>query len=119
MNVILFLLLGLELLAVPLMRSAVVAGLIAIPLVLLARFLSVGVVFGTMRLWQPHEAGSVRVLTWAGLRGGLSVALALGLPGGPQRNLALAMTYVVVIFSILVQGLTVGPLLRRLKLTSV
>ncbi len=119
LNVILFLLLGLELLAVPLMRSAVVAGLIAIPLVLLARFLSVGVVFGTMRLWQPHEAGSVRVLTWAGLRGGLSVALALGLPGGPQRNLALAMTYVVVIFSILVQGLTVGPLLRRLKLTSV
>lgn len=117
LNVILFLMLGLQLLAVPLKGIAVDAGLIAVPVVLLARFLSVSAVLGTVSLWRPHVSGSVRVLTWAGLRGGLSVALALGLPAGPQRSLALAMTYVVVIFSILVQGLTVGRLLRRLKLS--
>ena len=115
-NVVLFLLLGLELLAVPLARGALLAGLIAVPAVLLARYLSVSALLGTVRLWRPHVPGSIRVLTWAGLRGGLSVALALGLPAGPQKNLALVMTYVVVIFSVLIQGLTVAPLLRRLKL---
>ena len=119
LNVVLFLMLGLQLLAVPLRGIAVAAGLVAIPAVLLARFLSVAAVLGPLSLWRPHVPGSLRVLTWAGLRGGLSVALALGLPPGPQRSLALAMTYAVVIFSILVQGLTVGPLLRRLKLSPV
>ncbi len=118
LNVVLFLMLGLQLLAVPLRGIALAAGLVAIPIVLLARFLSVSAVLGSMALLQEHLSGSVRVLTWAGLRGGLSVALALGLPPGPLRSLALAMTYVVVVFSILVQGLTVGPLLRRMKLQS-
>jgi CPA1 family monovalent cation:H+ antiporter len=118
LNVILFLMLGLQLLAVPLRGIAVAAGLIAIPVVLLARFFSVGAVLGPLALWRTHQPGSLWVLTWAGLRGGLSVALALGLPQGPQRGLALAMTYMVVIFSMLVQGLTVGPLIRKLKLST-
>jgi CPA1 family monovalent cation:H+ antiporter len=56
----------------------------------------------------------VRVLTWSGLRGGISVALALSLPAGSERNLLVAVTYVAVAFSIIVQGLTVGPVTRRL-----
>ncbi len=118
LNVLLFLLLGLQLLAVPLETGAVIAGIVAIPIVLLARFLSVAAVLGTERLFRPQVRGAIRVLTWAGLRGSLSVALALGLPAGHQRNLALVMTYVVVIFSILVQGLTVRPLIVRMNLAS-
>jgi CPA1 family monovalent cation:H+ antiporter len=64
----------------------------------------------TRRSFSPH---AVTILTWAGLRGGISVALALSLPPGPERPVILAITYVVVVFSILVQGLTVGPLIRR------
>ena len=116
LNVVLFLLLGLELLAVPLRTHALLAGLLAIPVVLLARFVSVSSVLGALRLRSASVPGSIPVLTWAGLRGGLSVALALGIPAGPQRSLALTMTYEIVVFSILVQGLTVGPLLRALHL---
>ncbi len=117
LNVVLFLLLGLELLGVPLRPHALFAGLMAIPAVLISRYLSVGCVLGALHLYRPQPAGSVRVLTWAGLRGGLSVALALGLPEGAGRSLALTMTYVVVVFSVLVQGLSVGTLLRRLGLS--
>ena len=117
MNVVLFLLMGLELLAIPIHLPLLIAGLFAIPVVLLARFVSVSAVLGALRLSFPRVPGAIRVLTWAGLRGGLSVALALGIPKGPERALALTMTYVVVVFSILVQGLTVKPLLQWLKLS--
>ncbi len=119
LNVVLFLLLGLELLSLQLHLVALLAGLLALAAVLLARYISVAAILGVLRLQRPHVPGSVRILTWAGLRGGLSVALALGLPAGHQRTLALTMTYVVVIFSILVQGMTVGPLLRRMNMTQV
>jgi CPA1 family monovalent cation:H+ antiporter len=61
----------------------------------------------------PH---SVAILTWGGLRGGLSIAMALVLPAGPGRDVVLVMTYTVVAFSILIQGLSFGPLLRRLDI---
>ncbi len=116
MNVVLFLLIGLELLVVPMEKRFFVAGLLAIPAVLLCRLASVGTVSAIFRRWHPHVPGSITVLTWGGLRGGLSVALALSLPPANGRNLALAMTYMVVIFSVIVQGLTIGPLLRRMRL---
>ena len=119
LNAVLFVLLGLELLVLTFTDKLLLAGLLAIPIVLLARFLSVSIPIWTMQRWQPFTPGSIRVLTWGGLRGGISVAMALALPneiGGkpvPEREIILVITYMVVVFSILVQGLTIGPLTRR------
>jgi CPA1 family monovalent cation:H+ antiporter len=117
MNVVLFLLLGLQLLVLPLSYSLLLAGLIAIPIVLLARFASVTAVVRTLAVCRQRVTGNVTVLTWGGLRGALAVALALSLPQEPsgERNLLLAATYITVVFSILVQGLTIAPLLRRMQ----
>ena len=107
LNAVLFVLIGLELLVIDLHPAALAAGAVAILAVTGSRLLAVG---GTMRLMgRPGPL----VATWAGLRGGISVALALSLPPGPERELILTMTYVVVIFSIAVQGLTLQPLASR------
>jgi CPA1 family monovalent cation:H+ antiporter len=110
---VLFVLLGLEVLAVSFTARHLAAGLLAIPVVLLARLASVGLPVGLLRRrWQVARS-TVRMLTWGGLRGAISVAMALSLPREmPEREVLLAMTYVVVVFSILVQGLTIGPLAR-------
>jgi CPA1 family monovalent cation:H+ antiporter len=114
LNAVLFVLLGLEVLAVPFTLGYLAAGLLAVPVVLLARLASVGLAIGLLWRREPVERGTVRVLTWSGLRGALSVAMALSLPRTmPEREVILAMAYVVVAFSVLVQGLTVGPLSRR------
>ena len=107
LNAVLFVLIGLELLVLDLEPAALAAGAVAIVAVTGSRLLAVG---GTMRLMR--RSGGL-VATWAGLRGGISVALALSLPAGPERELILTMTYVVVIFSITVQGLTLQPLASR------
>ncbi len=107
LNAVLFVLIGLELLVIDLDGAALAAGAAAIVAVLGSRLLAVG---GTMRLLR--RPGPL-VATWAGLRGGISVALALSLPSGPEREVVLTMTYVVVVFSITVQGLTLKPLARR------
>ena len=118
-NIVLFLLLGLQLLVLPIERRYIVASLLAIPAVLLARWISVAVPVGVLNLFRRPVPGTIAVLTWGGLRGGLAVALALSVPvrQGLERNQLLVATYVVVVFSILVQGLTISPLLRRLNLT--
>jgi CPA1 family monovalent cation:H+ antiporter len=118
MNVILFLLLGLELLAMPWKATYVYAGLLAIPVVLGARWLSVVTSLGMVRAFHKPARGAISVLTWGGLRGGLAVALALALPAGTLHNQLLAITYVIVVFSVVVQGLTMTSLLRRLGLSS-
>ncbi len=118
-NVILFLLLGLQLLILPVERRYLLAGLLAIPAVLLARWISVALPVSLLNVLHGRVPGTITVLTWGGLRGGLAVALALSVPHGHglERNLMLVATYVVVVFSILVQGLTISPLLKRLRLT--
>lgn len=119
MNVILFLLLGMELLAMPWSVSYVYAGLLAIPVVLGARWLSVASSLGVVRMFHKPVRGAMSVLTWGGLRGGLAVALALSLPSDSPHNRLIAITYIVVVFSVVVQGLTMGRLLERLGLAGV
>ncbi len=115
LNAILFVLIGLELLILKFTMGYLVAGVLAIPVVLAARVVSVGLPVGLLRLRRDLGPHVVKILTWGGIRGGISVALALSLPPGPARDIFLAMTYIVVVFSIVVQGLTVGRVVRRLR----
>jgi CPA1 family monovalent cation:H+ antiporter len=112
LNVVLFLLIGLELLVLPIERGWLVAGVLAIPIVLSARWLSVAGIIGPLSWVRAQPKGAIPVLTWGGLRGGISVAMALSLPANYSRSLVLTLTYFVVVFSILVQGLTVGRVIR-------
>lgn len=113
LNAVLFMLLGLEVLVMPFHPRYAVTGIAAIALCLLARWITVGGLIRLMRWWRDFMPGTTHVLTWGGLRGALSVAMALSLPTIRNRDLILAVTYCVVVFSVLVQGLTVGPVARR------
>ncbi len=108
LNAVLFVLIGLEVLALSFQRSYLIAGLVAVPLVLAARWITVLLQVGGFSLVREFSDKTVRILTWGGLRGGISVALALSLPSGPERDAVVTITYVVVVFSILVQGLTIS-----------
>ena len=114
MNSALFLLIGFEILALTWSGDIAVFALIAIPVALGARFISVATPLTLLGLRQTFTKGAVPVLTWGGLRGGISVALALSLPDVSAKPVILAATYAVVIFSIVVQGLTVKPVVRLL-----
>ena len=111
LNAVLFLLLGLQVLAMPRGAQTIGAGLVAIPVTLLARLISVAAPVAVMSVRGRLVRGLVPILTWSGLRGGLSVAMALSLPTFPGREILLACTYAVVVFSIIVQGQTVRRVL--------
>ena len=113
LNAVLFMLIGLEVLAMSFTVTFLIAGLLAIPVVLLARGLSVAGIVSILKMRRAFTHGAVRIITWSGLRGGLSVAMALSL-SKPQRDVILAMTYIIVIFSIIIQGLTVEKLAKRI-----
>ena len=112
LNSVLFLLIGMEIAVIVFDAGFLFSGLLAIPLVLFARFLAVGLPFAALRRFTPFTSGALPVLVWGGLRGGISIALALSLPDGPMKDLILTATYVVVIFSVVVQGATMGMAAR-------
>jgi len=114
LNTILFVLIGMEMLILTFEESYIFAGLLAVPIVLICRYLS---------LWHPIKFFAKKlefipntnlIMTWGGLRGGISIALALSLTQEMHRELFLVITYIIVVFSIIGQGLTVGPLIKRL-----
>ena len=113
LNSVLFLLIGLELLVLGLVPQYAWAGLIAIPLVLLARLSAVFVPMKVIGTFKNFTKGAIPVLTWGGVRGGISVALALSLPENEYKPLILTATYCVVVFSIIVQGLTVKNVVQE------
>ena len=113
LNAVLFLLIGVEVFAVAFEASYVVAGLAAIVLHLLARFVAVVVPVVVLKPFKGFEQGITRIMTWGGLKGGISVALVLSLPDMEWKPLMLTCTYFVVLFSIIGQGLTVGRLATR------
>ena len=112
LNSLLFVAIGFEVIAVTVTGQTVGAALLAIPVVLFARWVSVAAPITLLSMRQEFTRGAISVLTWGGLRGGISVALALSLPTSTVKPVLLATTYAVVIFSIVVQGLTVGRVVR-------
>lgn len=117
LNSILFLLIGLEVLLIGREFEQTWLALVAIPIVLAARLLAVSVPIGLLSIRKQFTDGTIRMLTWGGLRGGISVALALSLPDTPYKDAILTATYVVVVFSILVQGLTMERMVGTIKST--
>ena len=114
LNAVLFVMIGLEVFLVRIDRSLLIAGASLSVVSVVARYLSVGAPLSVMRRHILLPRGTVRLLTWGGLRGGISVALALSLPVGPARDVILSVTYFVVVTSVLVQGLTMRRLVQRL-----
>jgi CPA1 family monovalent cation:H+ antiporter len=113
LNALLFVLIGMEVLLVVFSVSLLGAACLAIAVTLSARLLAVGLPVSLVGRTFGLPEGSWKVLTWGGLRGGISVALALSLPPGPERDTVVALTYCVVVFSILVQGLSIGRVTRN------
>ncbi len=117
MNAILFLFIGFELLIITSLQDYWIAGIITIVLVLLARYISILLPTKLIPFKTKFNNYTIRILVWGGLRGGVSIALALSVPNGPYKELIVAVTYIVVVFSIIVQGLTVGNLANSKKMT--
>jgi len=112
-NAILFLLIGLEMLIIKVNPTVLLLGGIMVLVVLLARLICVAFPVMFLRIWIKFEKNAILMLTWGGLRGGLSVAMALSIPEAMHRDEFVLITYIIVVFSIIVQGLTIGKLARK------
>jgi CPA1 family monovalent cation:H+ antiporter len=113
-NGILFVLIGLAIHLLEFSMSYIVLGIIAIVIVLAARFISVLLPYSLLKHEEDKPIKTIAILTWGGLRGGISIALALSLSSELSGELILHITYVIVLFSIIVQGLSIGRLVKRL-----
>jgi len=119
LNACLFVLIGLEVLVLSFSWGLLAVGLLAIAAILFARWVSVALPMTMLRVRKSFMPGTVRIMTWGGLRGGISVALALSLPLCPEREIILGVTYIVVIFSILVQGLSLEHVVKSMTKPSI
>jgi len=113
LNALLFVLIGLVVFQLTFTSGAGLVAIIAIPVVLLARYVSVAFPITGLSIFMKFSPNTINIMTWGGLRGGISIALALSLPGSSATNEVILITYAVVVFSIIVQGLTIGPLIRK------
>ncbi len=115
LNAVLFLMIGFEVFAVAFSADALTAGVAAIGLALMARLAAVSIPVLMLSRWRKFSRDVIPIMTWGGLKGGISVALALSLPDSEWKPIILTATYIVVLFSIIVQGLTIAPLAKRLN----
>ncbi|MFC3835681.1 MULTISPECIES: cation:proton antiporter [Deinococcus] len=118
LNIVLFAFIGLDVLLTRPSGAQLVASVALIAVALVARYISVALPFALVRARDGYGAYTVRLLTWGGLRGGIAISLALGLPDSPYRPLLLTATYAIVLFTIAVQGLTIMPLVHRASAAS-
>ncbi len=114
LNTLLFVLIGMEILVLTFQYNYIFAGLLAIPIVLICRYASLLLPVKFFRKKLAFVPNTTLIMTWGGLRGGISIALALGLSVEMDRNLFLVITYVVVVFSIIVQGLTISGFVKKM-----
>ena len=114
MNAILFLLIGFEMLMIPFNMTVFFLGCVTIIIALLARFISIALPIYVLKYKVPFEKNAIPILTWGGLRGGLSVAMALSIPKEMYGETFVSITYIIVLFSIIIQGLTIGKLAKKL-----
>ncbi len=119
LNAVLFVLIGLELLIVQTNSTVLLVAIILIIVVLITRYISVLIPAFYIRLKEKMSPRTLIILTWGGLRGGISIALALSIPNDLNRDVWVTITYVIVCFSILVQGMTIGKLVNRMKLDAI
>uniref|UniRef100_UPI0035942155 cation:proton antiporter n=1 Tax=Persicitalea sp. TaxID=3100273 RepID=UPI0035942155 len=115
LNALLFVLIGLEIVIIPFLDNYWIAGVIGIIIALFARFVSVSIPILALRRSVNFMPRTPLIMTWGGLRGGISIALALSLPAAMSKDIILAITYCIVIFAILIQGITLGPIVKRVK----
>jgi len=115
LNTVLFVLIGMEILILTFNNQYILAGLILVPTLLFARYLSLMIPIKLYAKKLDFVPKTNLIMTWGGLRGGISIALALSLTTEMHRDLFLVITYIIVVFSIIVQGLTVGKLIKKLS----
>jgi len=114
LNAILFLLIGLEIVIVTFEVNYVFMGILTALLIIVVRYIVLHFTAITFGFIKKLGHGTLKIMTWGGLRGGISIALALSLPSSPYKNVIVSVTFVIVLFSIIVQGLTIGPLIKKL-----
>lgn len=113
LNTVLFVLIGLEVIHLIFSLDHIELAILAIPIALLSRYVSVAIPVTFINRFRSFNPKTIALMTWGGLRGGVSIALALQLSPSPERDMVIWLTYGVVIFSIVVQGLTIKPLMQR------